>query len=99
MPPPTNCRCPWTRTRGRGWHRLDHTTGCPVHGADNQDPSTEGTTTAYLVFDAPRRAGMTVQDLYDISAAMIEAHANPAAVLKVRIGWRNNLVEIHAPRM
>ena len=47
------------------------------------------------MFDAAHRAGFTVQDLYDAAAACIEAHTDPQATLMVRIGWRNNLQQIH----
>lgn len=103
MRPPTNCRCLWSRRPPKPgphptttWVRVGHQVGCPVHGADNQPPEDQATTSsAQLVFNAPHRSGMTVQDIYDIAVACIEAGADPAWRLKVRIGWRNNLVQVH----
>lgn len=95
MVPPINCTCTWTRKARTGWVRVHHTVGCPVHGADHLPAETEGTSTARMVFDAAHRAGFTVQDLYDAAAACIEAHTDPQTTLMVRIGWRNNLQQIH----
>ena len=85
MTPPTNCACTWTHRATTGWARIRHTTGCPVHGADHQPPTSEGTSHAILEFDFPQ--GMTAQDVLDLAVAIIDAHTAPTARITTRAGW------------
>lgn len=93
--PPTNCTCTWAKRSRSQWSRVKPKPGCKVHGPVHQHAIHTGHSSATLAFRSVRPAGITVQDILDIAVDLIDTHADPSITLRVRIGWHNNLKEIH----